>query len=569
MKKSITAKLGGMLLSTFLPLNLLAIILCSIIIHQTSEQVQEAYQRELDTAMNGLVSDLENIEERFSGFLLRYMTELTLEEGGNPFTTLEMLEDFYEVWESGGRQGQAWLYDKEGKRLYLKYTAGSYEVAQIEKLKAALEERISGQEETGEGAADNWEFVFIPEGRFLSRQYECTNYYAGFLLDMEKYLDTLGTSDLWRRNQVYARSGGNIYSFQSGRIKNYTASGWEEIFSKWYLARNVRWKAADMDLELGIRVVDKEFRIGVPPLYWGLFGVACASVLLAVGMWAGLKRRVVHALETVNRGMRELEQEHLDYRIAGWDKRETEEFVFLYNSFNRMAQEIGLSREKDAKMYQVQLDNLRLQVNPHMLLNSFNMIYSLAQSRNFQCIQEYSLLLVEYFRYALKETDRFVTVEKEMEFVENYVNIQKIRFPGAFTSVHRIQPDCAEALVPPLLIENFVENAMKYALVSGSTIEVLINIRQEEKHLLISVCDTGRGIKPEILDCLKRGEIYRDKMGKEHIGVWNCRRRMEVFYGDAASMKITSSLGQGTQVWLDVPYMTEAGENRELVPKGF
>ena len=219
-------------------------------------------------------------------------------------------------------------------------------------------------------------------------------------------------------------------------------------------------------------------------------------------------------------------------------------------------------------MYQVQLDNLRLQVNPHMLLNSFNMIYSLAQSRNFQCIQEYSLLLVEYFRYALKETDRFVTVEKEMEFVENYVNIQKIRFPGAFTSVHRIQPDCAEALVPPLLIENFVENAMKYALVSGSTIEVLINIRQEEKHLLISICDTGRGIKPEILDCLKRGEIYRDKMGKEHIGVWNCRRRMEVFYGDAASMKITSSLGQGTQVWLDVPYMTEAGENRELVPKG-
>lgn len=568
MKKSITARLGGMLMGTFLPLNLLAIVLCSIIIHQTSEQVQEAYQRELDTAMNGLVSDLENIEERFSGFLLRYMTELTLEEGGNPFTTLEMLEDFYGVWESSGQAGQAWLYDKEGERLYLKYTAGSYEVAWIEKLKAALEERVLGQEEAGEEAPGNWEFVSLPEGRFLSRQYEYTNYYGGFLLDMEKYLDSLGTSELWRRNQVYVKSGGQVYSFQNGKIKSHMASGWEELFSKWYLARNVLWKAANMDLELGIRVVDKEFRIGVPPLYWGLLGVACASVLLAVRMWVGLKRRVVHALETVNRGMRELEQEHLDYRIVGWDKRETEEFVFLYNSFNRMAREIGLSREKDAKMYQVQLDNLRLQVNPHMLLNSFNMIYSLAQSRNFQCIQEYSLLLVEYFRYALKETDRFVTVEKEMEFVENYVNIQKIRFPGAFTSVHRIEADCEEALVPPLLIENFVENAMKYALVSGSTIEVLINIRQEERHLLISVCDTGRGIKPEILDCLKRGEVYRDKMGKEHIGVWNCRRRMEVFYGDAASMKITSSPGQGTQVWLDVPYMTEAGENRELVQKG-
>lgn len=122
-------------------------------------------------------------------------------------------------------------------------------------------------------------------------------------------------------------------------------------------------------------------------------------------------------------------------------------------------------------MYQTQLDNLRLQVNPHMLLNSFNMIYSLAQSRNFQCIQEYSLLLVEYFRYALKETDHFVTLDREMDFVENYISIQKIRFPGAFTSVHNIQEECMQALVPPLLIENFVENAMKYALIPGKTVE--------------------------------------------------------------------------------------------------
>ena len=113
------------------------------------------------------------------------------------------------------------------------------------------------------------------------------------------------------------------------------------------------------------------------------------------------------------------------------------------------------------------------------------------------------------------------------------------------------------SLVPPLLIENFVENTMKYALVSGQNIEVLINIRQEEGRLLISVCDTGRGIKPEILACLQQGEVYKDKRGKSHIGVWTCRRRREVFYGGKASMHITSTPGQGTQVWLEVPFMTE------------
>ncbi len=569
MKNSISSRLAGMVLGTFLPVNLLAILVCSIIINQSSRQVQESFQRELDTGMNQLVLDLDQLEERFSGFLLNYMTELTLEQGNNSLITLEMLAELHDVWENSGRSGMVYLYDKESGRLYLKYTPSAYGIMQIEEVKAALQESIAdggdGASDAVEGAADavdgagegveGWRLAPISQGWFFSRQFEYTNYYAGFLLDLEKYLSAPGASQLWSRNQVYLQSGGDFFTFQHGRIRFCEADSWEELLPKWYFGRSVRWSAEEVDLEIGIRMVDDRFRVGIPVLYWVLLVVAVCSVFLAVGMWQGLKRRVVKALRVMQRGMQELEQENLEYRIVNWDRRETEEFVFLYNSFNHMAEEIGLSREKDAKMYQAQLDNLRLQVNPHMLLNSFNMIYSLAQSRNFQCIQEYSLLLVEYFRYALKETDRFVPLKKEMDFVENYVSIQKIRFPGAFTSVYRIDPECMEALVPPLLIENFVENAMKYALIPGTAVEVLINIRREEEHLLISVCDTGRGIKPEILDCLQRGEVYRDKMGKEHIGVWNCRRRMEVFYGEEASMKITSSQGQGTQVWLDIPFL--------------
>ena len=223
-----------------------------------------------------------------------------------------------------------------------------------------------------------------------------------------------------------------------------------------------------------------------------------------------------------------------------------------------------MSREKDIKMYQAQLDNLRLQVNPHMLLNSFNMIYSLAQVKNYECIQEFSLHLVEYFRYALKETEALVPLRKEMHFVESYTEIQKIRFPGAFTSVYRIEKDLECAMVPPLLIQNFVENAMKYALVPGKCIEVLINIRSEEERLLISVCDTGSGIKEEILEKIRSGQAYTDKHGQKHIGIWNCRRRMEVFYGSSARMDIVSERGEGTQIWLDLPLI---GETKEVSMK--
>lgn len=255
--------------------------------------------------------------------------------------------------------------------------------------------------------------------------------------------------------------------------------------------------------------------------------------------------------------MKEMEENHLSYRIEDHSIRNSDEVQFLFDSFDRMASEMALSREKDKKMFQAELDNLRLQVNPHMLLNSFNMIYSLAQSKNYECIQEYALHLVEYFRYALRKNDSMVSISQEMEFVSNYIEIQKIRYPKAFTSVYSMKEGCEEALVPPLLIENFVENAMKYALKPGQIVEVLINIRQEEDRLLISVCDTGRGIKPEVLEQIKAGEPYIDKMGNRHIGIWNCKRRIEVFYKEEAEISIVSNMDAGTQVFINVPFVKE------------
>ena len=160
MKNSISSRLAGMVLGTFLPVNLLAILVCSIIINQSSRQVQESFQRELDTGMNQLVLDLDQLEERFSGFLLNYMTELTLEQGNNSLITLEMLAELHDVWENSGRSGMVYLYDKESGRLYLKYTPSAYGIMQIEEVKAALQESIAdggdGASDAVEGAADAW-----------------------------------------------------------------------------------------------------------------------------------------------------------------------------------------------------------------------------------------------------------------------------------------------------------------------------------------------------------------------------------------------------------------------------
>ena len=139
-----------------------------------------------------------------------------------------------------------------------------------------------------------------------------------------------------------------------------------------------------------------------------------------------------------------------------------------------------------------------------------------------------------------------------MNFVTNFMEIQKMRFPDSFTSVYDVDEEAQNVEIPCLLIENFVENSIKYGLVLGKTIEILINIHVRGEHLDISICDTGNGMDEEKAAALQRGEAVTDERGK-HIGIWNCLHRLRLYYGDDAEFRITSRTGEGTQVWISLP----------------
>ena len=127
------------------------------------------------------------------------------------------------------------------------------------------------------------------------------------------------------------------------------------------------------------------------------------------------------------------------------------------------------------------------------------------------------------------------------------------------------------ALIPPLLIENFVENATKYALDPKAPIEIVVSVHREEAEdgedrLHIAVMDTGSGIRPEVLEKLQKKEPYIDGAGQKHIGIYNCLRRVELFYGDRGDIHFSSAVGGGTQVYLIIPFSlsAEQTQNRRL-----
>lgn len=302
-------------------------------------------------------------------------------------------------------------------------------------------------------------------------------------------------------------------------------------------------------------VLDKGEMLQQIPLWYQIGLAAAVLFILTIPAIVGVVRRIlIVPLSGLNRAMGELEGGNVDFQLSGGaQNRETEE---LYLKFNSMAEQLKTLRiqvyEQELEKKDIEATNLRLQVNPHFILNCLNNIFSLAKSGNMENIKKFTKYLANYLRHSLWHTSGNVMIGEELRCVEDFISIQKIRFPNAFTYISNVDDQLMEKEIPSLLILNFVENSIKYGLKMDSEIEIIVIVRQEEENIVISVCDTGNGMDEERLCGIRSGNILGDSMGK-HIGIWNCRRRLAMLYGEAAYFEVTSAPGEGTQVFIRIP----------------
>lgn len=559
--KRLPVRLLTVVICTILPINIISIAVSGMVFYNSVHQIKDSYQRELDGGLTYFANLLEDMDHYYDSFVTKYLEDLTLGTSwdGDNMVCYDMLDSLKTTFDYADFEGAFYIYDRKSGRVYFKYNSDRYTVNEVE----AMKRKLAKMEEIP-GSKKDWGLEHLGHYYFVSRTNKYTNYQIGLYIDIEKSLSGILGQFATDGTEVYLKyKNKNMLRFADGKLSFIEDKTWDEVFEKSWWEKNVFWTSSTGTDKVGVLIPRNKYFAGTQVLYVILIFFAVGGIALLFGLWRMLHRRVLVPLYRLDAAMEEIEKENLTFRIENTDKNETTDFKYLYEAFNRMAGEVEASREKDKKMYQTELDNLKLQVNPHMLLNSFNMIYSLAQTKNFEYIQKYSMLLVEYFRYVLRENSNLVTLKKEMDFVVNYVEIQKIRFPNTFSFVYKVDEEVLTAYVPPLLIQNFVENSMKYGLIPGRNIEILINVRKKDDRMLISVTDTGRGMNEEVLSKVSNGEIYLDKMGKKHIGIWNCRRRMEVFYGSDTKFSIVSKPEEGTQIWIEIPLIYETGEKTD------
>jgi two-component system LytT family sensor kinase len=217
--------------------------------------------------------------------------------------------------------------------------------------------------------------------------------------------------------------------------------------------------------------------------------------------------------------------------------------------------------EQKRLLLEARLDALQRQINPHFLFNTLNSIASLVRFRPEQA-RELIVKLANILRALLKDHDSYVQLRDELNFTDDYLGIEVVRF-GAdkLKVVKEIDPATLDLPVPSMILQPLIENSIKHGLeprISGGTIT--IRSKLDAGRLMIEVEDDGVGIapgRPHSSGVLHQGT---------GIGMSNVRERLEVLFGDAAIFDVTSRPGRGTRVTMDMPAATyDEGENGSAV----
>lgn len=240
------------------------------------------------------------------------------------------------------------------------------------------------------------------------------------------------------------------------------------------------------------------------------------------------------------------------------DTESTEEILQMIDSYNAMAKRINDNIIKDyiykLNQKQAELKMLQFQINPHFLYNALNTISSIAQLQDVEYIPEIASGLSDMFRYNIDGRE-IVTLREEITQTENYMGIQKIRFPERFLVEICVDENLMDCKVLKFILQPIVENSYKYGFAEKRKKNVLCirSYREKEDDIIIIIEDNGAGIEAEKVS--KINEALAGDKGFEdsaEIGLRNVNARIKNYYGEDCGIWLESEYGKFTRVYLKI-----------------
>lgn len=227
-----------------------------------------------------------------------------------------------------------------------------------------------------------------------------------------------------------------------------------------------------------------------------------------------------------------------------------DEFKEVGYRINAMLDNIGELNSRNIELLQlnnrIEISQLTAQINPHFLYNTLETIRNLVLYEG-EKAEKLIMQLTKILRYSINNTKKDVYLEEDMEYIEDYLGIQRCRFGSRFSCTVDIEKACYTCLIPKLLLQPIIENSIKYGFEKQMELSVKIRGRLEGDLLVLSVEDDGPGMEEEKAEKLKRTIRERFSNSSSN-GLHNIARRLYLQYGEESRLDIENREGQGLKV---------------------
>lgn len=278
-----------------------------------------------------------------------------------------------------------------------------------------------------------------------------------------------------------------------------------------------------------------------------------------LGLFYLFSRRFLNAIvapiQTVAQGMRQLVNNDLDIQV---EPSGHEEIRDLMESFNQMVLSLknmlAINEEAHRRKHAAEMQALQSQINPHFIVNTLNSIRFMAQVSGHDGIRRMAAALISIVSCSFRSNVSPYTVREELEVLDSYVYLMQIRYSEGFEVHYQIQPECEGYLLPRLILQPLVENAITHGLteMDEELGQVWISVYCEGDSLCLEVRDNGQGMTPEQIEQILRGRP-RTKEDNTSIGLENVLARIRLYYGPLAKMEVESQPNVSTCVRLRLP----------------
>lgn len=226
-----------------------------------------------------------------------------------------------------------------------------------------------------------------------------------------------------------------------------------------------------------------------------------------------------------------------------------------YRERERDAARLELEASRlEAGLAQANLQALRMQLHPHFLFNTLNAVSTLALKGDRQRVVRMLNRLSDLLRLTLDTTEQVLPLRRELEILERYLDIEQVRFGERLIVRMDVAPEALDALVPTLLLQPVVENAVRHGVArQAGPGRVDIAARPRGGRLEIEITDTGPGFPPGAAD----GEAGREPRGNSRgaggVGLSNVRARLEQLYPGQHRLELGDAPGGGARVVVAIP----------------